>query len=64
MVLFKDLLSTVWSAPRYTGKQNLAAVCNLWGNGQRDYVVFECGVDFDNRTDGLTPYVLPRTWGY
>ena len=29
MIYFKDLLSTVWSAPRYTNKQNLASVCNL-----------------------------------
>ncbi|CAL6002847.1 Serine/threonine-protein_phosphatase [Hexamita inflata] len=64
MVMFKDLLSTVWSAPRYTNKQNLASVANVWENGQRDYVVFECGSDYDNRQDGLQPFALPRQFGY
>ena len=53
MTMFRDLLSTVWSAPRYTGKLNLASVCCLHENGQRDYLVFECGVDFDARERGL-----------
>lgn len=56
MVMFKDLLSTVWSAPYYTKKQNLASVCRLHGNGQRDYVVFEYGADFDNRELGLPAF--------
>lgn len=57
LILYKDLLSTVWSAPRYTTKQNLAAIVNMSENGQRDYVVFECGSDYDNRHLALEPYV-------
>eukprot|EP00703_Trepomonas_sp_PC1_P000689 JAP95917.1 Serine/threonine-protein phosphatase [Trepomonas sp. PC1] len=60
MIYFKDLLSTVWSAPRYTNKQNLASVCNLQENGQRDYVVFECCSDFDQRHEGLEPFNIQR----
>lgn len=58
MVMFKDMLSTVWSAPRYTNKQNLASVCRVHENGQRDYIVFECGFDFDNRVDGLEGFTI------
>ncbi|KAH0572995.1 Serine/threonine-protein phosphatase [Spironucleus salmonicida] len=51
MIYFNDLLSTVWSAPRYTNKQNLAAIVKMGQNGVREYIVFECSVDFDGRAE-------------
>lgn len=50
-IMFNDCLSTVWSAPDYTGKKNLASTLNISDGLERIYEVFECSSDFDLRGD-------------
>ncbi|TNJ30509.1 Serine/threonine protein phosphatase [Giardia muris] len=49
VLMFGDLLSTVWSAPDYTQKRNFASVLTINENLERNYEVFECSNDFDLR---------------
>ena len=49
VLMFGDLLSTVWSAPDYTQKKNFASVLTVSENLERNYEVFECSSDFDLR---------------